>query len=140
MRSSIASRRERHRRVAMTGTDAVAASSSIIASTLHRLHDLLRGVVEIVGRGHVEIGLGDDLLALLDIGAFEPHHQRHLQADFLHRRDDALGDDVALHDAAEDVDQNALHVRVGGDDLERRRHLLLGGAAADIEEVRRRLP
>ena len=61
-----------------------------------------------------------------------------LQADFLHRRHHAFGDDVALHDAAEDVDQDALHVRVGGDDLERRGHLLGGGAAADIEEVRRR--
>ena len=44
-----------------------------------------------------------------------------------------------LHDAAEDVDQDALHVGIGGDDLERRRHLLLGGAAADVEEIRRRL-
>ena len=50
-------------------------------------------------------------------------------------RDHALGDDVAAHDAAEDVDQDALHVRVGEDDLERGRHLLLGGAAADVEEV-----
>ena len=89
--------------------------------------------------GDVEVRLGDDLLAELDIGAFEPHHQRHLQADLLHRRDHAFGDDVALHDAAEDVDQNALHVGIGGDDLERRRDLLLGGAAADVEEVGRRL-
>ena len=56
------------------------------------------------------------------------------------RGDHALGDDVALHDAAEDVDQDALHVGIGGDDLERRRDLLLVGAAADVEEVRRRLP
>ena len=53
--------------------------------------------------------------------------------------DHALGDHVALHDAAEDVDQNPLHLRIRGDDLERGRHLLLGGAAADVEEVRRRL-
>ena len=37
----------------------------------------------------------------------------------------ALGDHVAAHDAAENVDQDALHLRVGGDDLEGRRHLLL---------------
>ena len=41
------------------------------------------------------------------------------------------------HDAAEDVDQNALHVRIGDDDLERRGDLVLGGAAADVEKVRR---
>ena len=81
--------------------------------------------------------LADDFLALFNVGAFEAHDQRNLKADRLYRRDHAARDDVAFHDAAEDVDQNALHLRVGGDDLERRRHLLLGGAAADIEEVRR---
>ena len=83
--------------------------------------------------------LADDLLAEIDVGALEAHHQRHLEADLLDRGDHALGDDVAAHDAAEDVDEDALHVRVGGDDLERRRHLLLGGAAADVEEVGRAL-
>ena len=62
---------------------------------------------------HVEPGFLDDLLAELDIGAFEPHHQRHFQADFLHGGDHAFGDDVAVHDAAEDVDQDALHLRIG---------------------------
>ena len=33
-------------------------------------------------------------------------------------------DDVAFHDAAENVDQDALHLRIGGDDLEGRRDLL----------------
>src|SRR5690606_29225811 len=47
----------------------------------------------------------------------------------------ALCDNIAAHDAAEDVDQDALHCRIGGDDLERCRHLLLGGAAANVEEV-----
>ena len=83
----------------------------------------------------VEPGVADDLLAEFDIGAFEAHHQRNLEAHFLHRGDHAFGDDVAFHDAAEDVDQDALHARVGGDDLEGGRHLFLRGAAADIEEV-----
>ncbi len=84
---------------------------------------------------HVESGLADDLLAEIDVGAFEAHDQRHLQAHLLDRGDDAFRDHVAAHDAAEDVDQDALHVGIGGDDLERRRHLVLGGAAADVEEV-----
>jgi len=58
------------------------------------------------------------------------------QADLAGRRDDALGDDVAAHDAAEDVDQNALDIGIGEDELEGGGHALLGGAAADIEEVR----
>ena len=73
--------------------------------------------------------------AQFDVGAFEPHHQRHLQAHLLDRGDHAFGDDVAAHDAAEDVDEDALHVRVGGDDLEGFGHLLLGRAAAHVEEV-----
>src|SRR6476660_7094677 len=96
----------------------------------HRLHDLLRSIIEVIARGYVEPGLLDDLLAEIDIGAFEPHHQRHLQPDFLHRGDNAFGDHVAFHDAAEDVDQDALHVRIGGDDLERGRNLVFRRAAA----------
>src|SRR3954451_22470734 len=57
--------------------------SAIGSGSLDGLDDLLRGVVEIVGGQHVETGLADDLLAELDIGAFEAHHQRHLQTDFL---------------------------------------------------------
>src|ERR1700735_1670429 len=90
--------------------------SDIDLASLDGLDDLLRGVVEIVGRQHVEAGRTDDLLVGIDIGAFKAHHQRNLEADFRHRRDHALGDNVALHDAAEDVDQNALHVGIGGDD------------------------
>jgi hypothetical protein len=48
-----------------------------------------------------------------------------------------FGDDIATHDAAEDVDQDALHCRIGRDDLERCGHLLLGGATAHVEEVGR---
>src|SRR5690606_14366580 len=46
------------------------------------------------------------------------------------------GDDVATHDAAKDVDQNAFDVRVRGDDLECLGHFLFGGAATNVEEVR----
>src|SRR3546814_1208948 len=49
----------------------------------------------------------------------------------------ALGDDVAAHDAAEDVHQDAFDVGVREDDLEGRGDALLGGAAADVQEVRR---
>src|SRR5581483_6887344 len=73
---------------------------------LHGGDDLLGSVVKIVARRDVELGLGDDLLAKFDVRAFEPHHQRHLQSDLLDRRHHTLGDHIALHDAAEDVDQD----------------------------------
>src|SRR5690606_16501078 len=56
---------------------------------------------------------------------------------FLDRGDDALGDHVAAHDAAEDVDEDRLHVLVRQDQLERLGHALLVGAAAHVQEVGR---
>src|SRR5688572_27134518 len=38
-----------------------------ISRSLHRLDDLLGGVVEVVGRDHVEAGLAEDLLAELHV-------------------------------------------------------------------------
>src|SRR6201747_1616837 len=105
---------------------------------LHRLDDLLRRVGKVAGGEDGQAAVGEDLLAELDIGAFQAHHQRHGERDFLRGGDDALRDDVAFHDAAEGVDQDALHIGIADDDLERLGHLLLGGAAADVEEVGRR--
>src|SRR5690606_22077706 len=76
-------------------------------STLYRRHDLLGGIVEVVGGNDVQSALVDDLLAELDIGAFQTHDQRHLEPHFLDRGDDTLGNDIALHDSAEDVDENS---------------------------------
>ena len=95
----------------------------------------MRRIIEIVGGNHIQLGFGDDFLAELNIRALEPNDKRHLQSDLFHRRDHPLGDDVAAHDAAENIDQNSLHFLVGGDDFECRRHLFLGCAAADIEKV-----
>src|SRR5436305_7199122 len=122
-------------RCSSSGFGAARWSSAIGSSPFNGLDDFLRGVVEIVGRQHVETAFPDDLLAGIDIGTLQPYHQRHLQSDFFHRGDHALGDDITFHDAAEDVDQDALHVGIGGDDLECRGNLGLVGAAADIEEV-----
>src|SRR5687767_373681 len=102
---------------------------------LHFGDDLLRRVAEIVGGDDRQPAGGEDVLALLHVGALEADDQRHVQLDLPSGRDDALGDDVAAHDAAEDVDEDALHRRIRQDDLERRGHLLLVGAAADIAEI-----
>src|SRR5579871_4706829 len=61
-------------------------------ASLDGLYDFLRGVIEIVGRYDVEAGILDDLLAEVDIGAFEPHHERYLQANFVDGGDDTFGD------------------------------------------------
>jgi hypothetical protein len=76
-------------------------------------------------------------LAGRDVVALEADDEGELQPDFLDGFDDALGDHVAVHDATEDVHEDALHVRIAEDDLERGDHLVLRGAAADVEEVGR---
>ncbi len=58
-------------------------------------------------------------------------------ADVFHRGDDAFGDQVAAHDAAEDVDQHGFDIVVAEDELERFGDPLGGGSAADVEEVGR---
>src|SRR5579859_7291549 len=83
--------------------------TSLSCRRANGLDDLLGAIGQIVGGDDVEAALVEDLLAQFDVGAFQPHHQRNLQAHLPHRGHHALGDDVATHDAAEDVDQDPLH-------------------------------
>src|SRR5690348_98791 len=101
-----------------------------------RSDGLLGGVVQVVRGRDLEARVAQQLAALLDIGTFEPHHHRNLQAHFLDRRDDAFGDQVATHDPAENVDQDAIHLGRREDQLERRGHALCRRTAADVEKVR----
>ncbi len=51
--------------------------------------------------------------------------------------DEPAGDLVAAGDAAEDVDEDGVDLRVREDEAHRRGHLVGPGAAADVEEVGR---
>ena len=75
--------------------------------------------------------------ALLDVVAVEADDERlgRLVAEDLQRALDAVGDLVARGDAAEDVDEDALDLRVVEDHVEAVGHHLGVGAAADVEEV-----
>ena len=53
------------------------------------------------------------------------------------RFDDPLGNDVAAHDAAEDVDEDPLDVRILQNDLEGLRHFFPGGPAPHVQEIGR---
>ena len=99
--------------------------------------DLVGRLAHRVGRGEVESALAQHGLALLHVGAFHADDDRHRHTEFLDRGDDAGGEHVAAQDAAEDVDQHRLHVRVRHQDPEGVLDLLGVGAAADVEEVGR---
>src|SRR3990167_4265515 len=98
-------------------------------------HCTLGRVGHVAGGDHADAAFCEHLLPQFDVGAFQPHDHRHFHADFLDCGDDAGGDDVAAHDAAEDVDQHRLDVAVGEDDLERLGHHFRRGAATDVEKV-----
>src|SRR5690606_9192514 len=61
-----------------------------------------------VGADDGQPRVGQHFLAQFFVGALHPDHQRHVQVDGLASGDDAFGDDIATHDAAEDVDQDGL--------------------------------
>src|SRR5690606_8036897 len=85
-------------------------------------------------QGVAQVGF-EDGAALLGVGAVEANHDRDRDVHPAHSGDDAVGDFLTLGDAAEDVDEDRLHGRVVGDDLEGTGHDLGVGAAADVEEV-----
>src|SRR6476469_9774930 len=99
-----------------------------------------RGAVHRVDHGHQRVvGLGEDPPALLDVVAVEADDERlgGLVAEVLQGGDDAVGHRVARGEATEDVDEHALHVGVGQDDVQAVAHHLGRGAATDVEEVGR---
>src|SRR6478752_3969166 len=87
------------------------------------------------------VALLQDAAALLDVVAVEAHDERTvlLVAERVEGADDAVGDGVARRDAAEDVDEDALDLRVGQDDVQAVGHDLGARAATDVEEVGRLL-
>src|SRR4051794_34373889 len=106
---------------------------------LRELHDALGGVEHRrLDVQALQIGLGQQTAALLVVRAVEAHDERHLRLDLLERLDEALGHLVAPGDAAEDVEQHGLDLRVGQDALDRRDDRVGLRSAAGVEEVRRR--
>src|SRR2546427_9153904 len=55
---------------------------------------------------------------------------------FFHSSDNARRNDVALHDAAENVHENPFNIAVAEDDFERGGDLFLACTTADIEKIR----
>src|SRR5689334_934885 len=100
-------------------------------------NDLLGGIGHGIAADDGEPAFGERLLTGHDVVAFEADDEGKLESGFAHGGDDAGRDDIAVHDAAENIDEDRLHRGVAEDDLERGRDLLLARAAADVEEVGR---
>jgi len=98
-------------------------------------HGLGGGVCEVGGGDDGEAAFEEHFAAEFYVGAFEADDEGDAEFDGLGGVDDALGDDVAFHDAAEDVDEDGLDFGVGAEDAEGFADLFFFGAAADVEEV-----
>src|SRR5690348_16728838 len=88
--------------------ESLLSKMDIFLVPLRGRHGLLRGFPQTLGRDDRDAGVLEQLAALLDVGALQADDQGHLHLDLLERGEDARRDHVALHDAAEDVDQHGL--------------------------------
>ena len=89
----------------------------------------MRGVGEVVGTHDREAAVGERFLASGDVVSLEADDQWNADVYFARGRDDAVGDDVTVHDAAEDIDENAADVWIAQDDLKGGRDLFFRRAA-----------
>src|SRR4051812_44254376 len=85
---------------------------------LHGPHHLLRRVGHVVCRDDRQPGIAQDLLAEVLVGALHAYDEGNGKLHLACRGNHARGDGVALHDAAEDVDEDRLHPRVLQHDFE----------------------
>ncbi|GAB3997208.1 hypothetical protein GCM10029992_19460 [Glycomyces albus] len=115
----------------------------LIRPLVGELGDLVGGRVHGLDDGDERVvGVGEDLASGLGVVAVDAGDQRLVDlfaslGEGPERADDAVGDLVAGGDAAEDVHEDALDLRVGQDDLEAVGHDRGRGAASDVEEVGR---
>src|SRR5215210_5369393 len=78
---------------------------------------------------------GEEAPSLLGVGSGKSDDDWHRDFYAPQCFADALGNDVAPGDAAEDIDENGAHVRIGGDEAERFGNLIGARTATDVEEV-----
>src|SRR5690606_24937397 len=81
--------------------------------------------------------LSHNLVRFFLVRPHQPDDQRQVDLHLFQRFEDAPRHLVRASDPAEDVDQDRLHVRVAGDNPQRRSDLICPRAAANVEEVRR---
>src|SRR5687767_11170898 len=103
----------------------------------HRFDHFLSRIGHGIGADDGEAGLLQNLFAQRDVVSFQAHNQWQMKMRFLYRGHDARRNDVALHDAAENIYEDPFYVRVFENDFERGRDLLRAGATAHVKEVGR---
>lgn len=99
--------------------------------------DIMRRIVEIVGRNEVKEDIVDDIIEKIEIGELEKEKKRKIEEELIERGDKELGNEIEINDEEENVEKNELERRIGGDDIERRSKIIIGREEEKIEEVGR---
>ena len=113
------------------------AIATLRFATIRRRDDTLGSLRHGVGRDDGQTGFGQNFLTLIFVRTFHTHDQRYFEMHLFGRCDHALGNDVAFHDAAENIDQNGFEVRVFQHDFECFGDFLRTRTTTHIQEVRR---
>ncbi len=106
-------------------------------SSSNSLHNFLRSICHGIAGDQTQSRFGQSFFPSGNIVALESHDERDTQMRFFNCCDDAGRNDVAIHDAAKNVDQNSFDAGVAQNNFKRGGDLFLARAAADIEEIRR---
>ena len=107
---------------------------------LGHAHRLFGGILQIGGEDHFERRVLDDFAREVGVGPRQANDYRLPHHDLLRGFAHTVGDDIALHDATENIDKNRLDGVVGVQQLERLLDLLLVRASADVQKVGRLPP
>src|SRR5690606_39365176 len=84
---------------------------------------------------NLEARVTQDLFTCFDVGPLKTNNKRNGETQFLGCRYNALGNHVALHDPAKDINENALYLVGGENHLKGFGHHLFGCATTHIKEV-----
>ena len=98
----------------------------------------MSSVSQTLRRLNIQTASGQHLSPERRVVTLETHDNRHIDAHFLNRTNNAFCNQIASDDAAKDIDQHGLHVFIRENNFERFGDPLLGGATPDIEEIGRR--
>src|SRR6266516_1922823 len=115
-------------------TVSVANDSPFTVLSQH-LDDPLRPVPHVLADLHVESRFQEEFFPFFHLAAVHPDDDGEGAVDLACGLDDSLGNDVATHDASENVDEDTFDVAILENDLERLGDLFPGGSPPNVEEV-----
>lgn len=102
---------------------------------LGELHRPLGGALQVVNREDLHAGVVDQSVGLLHVGTLQTSNDGDLEVERLDGVDKTVGNSIASHNTAKDVDEDGSDLGVAGDQLEGLLDGGGGGTTTNVEEV-----